>query len=135
KICHISQVKKDGKDVDEGRIVDGDNSKWDSCRVPRELKVNNIAITTLFMNFWRNTIESYWSRPGFTLEVLVVNLDKLSASKKSAYEKNRISWQVRLNHNTNNRPTYKAVAFKPVPIYAGIDSSTIAHEFGHTIGL
>jgi len=106
-----------------------------ACRVNRNERFDGVPITQHFMEFWREAITSYWSRPGFQVRMLITNLDNIPANEMADYERRNVIWEVRLNHNRNSRPMYKASVGRPHPLYTGLEEEVIAHEFGHSIGL
>lgn len=132
-ICSTTRKKR-------GRIIRGyissskKGKKHEACRVNRNERFNGAPVTTHLMEFWRDSIEGFWSRPGFRVRIRIENLGEIPAGQLKKYNKKNIVWHVRLNHN-NNRAMYKASVGRPHPLYAGLPSDTIVHEFGHVIGL
>ncbi|WP_405231120.1 zinc metalloprotease [Lentisalinibacter salinarum] len=106
-----------------------------ACRVERNERFGGVPITQHYMDYWRDAITAYWSRDGFQVRMLITNLDDIPANQLADYERNNVIWEVRLNHNKNSRPMYKASVGRPHPLYAGIEEEVIVHEFGHSIGL
>lgn len=132
-VCSTTKRKR-------GRIIRGfisaakKGNNYNACRVNRKEKFKGIPVTTHLMRFWRDSIEAFWSRPGFRVKVKIENLGEIPAALLKKYNKRNIVWQIRMNHN-NNRAMYKASIGRSHPLYAGLPRSTIVHEFGHVIGL
>ncbi|MFQ5737345.1 MAG: hypothetical protein ACE5GY_10880 [Thermodesulfobacteriota bacterium] len=123
-----------------GRIIRGHISaskkgkRYEACRVNRNERFNATPVTTHLMEFWRSSIEGFWSRPGFKVDVKIENLGEIKPALLKKYNERNIVWQVRMNHK-NNRAMYKASVGRPHPLYAGLPGRTIVHEFGHAMGL
>lgn len=112
---------------------------YDTCRVDRDERftVNGQTkdIKDWYMEYWRELIQTYWSRPGFELRFLIINHDEVASADLAAYKKEDIVWHVRLNMNANVIPRYKANPLFLHPIYSGVDPAGVIHEFGHVLGL
>ena len=117
------------------------NGVWtdDTCRVGRDESFTVAGqtkdIKDWYMDFWKELIQSYWSRPGFELRFQIINRGEVASGDLAAYKKGDIIWHVRLNMNANVAPRYKSNPLFLHPIYSGIDRSGIVHEFGHVLGL
>ncbi len=117
------------------------NGVWtdDTCRVGRDESFTVAGqtkdIKDWYMDFWKELIQSYWSRPGFELRFQIINRGEVASDDLAAYKKEDIVWHVRLNMNANVAPRYKSNPLFLHPIYSGIDRSGIVHEFGHVLGL
>lgn len=112
---------------------------FDTCRVGRneQFTVNGQTkdIKDWYMDYWKEQVQSYWSRTGFELRFEIINLGEVAAGDLAAYNKEGIVWHVRLNMNANVVPRYKSNPLFLHPIYTGIDPAGIIHEFGHVLGL
>lgn len=155
KSCDPKGTKfRDGdstKEVLSGFIAqkfDGDPSKRNgaryaaACRVKRSLSATTSwshgkqTMPTLLKRWWQKKIKDVWSRPGFEVEPILVDLDKPSAAQLDAWEKDELVWHPQLNMITFHRPTYKRWAFKFwSQIYSGVPTNVFAHEFAHNMGL
>ena len=117
------------------------NGIWvfDTCRVDRDesFTVNGQSkdIKDWYMEYWKELIQTHWSRAGFELRFQVVNLGEVAAGDLATYNKEGIVWHVRLNMNANVIPRYKSNPLFLHPIYSGIDPAGVVHEFGHVLGL
>jgi hypothetical protein len=129
-VCATTQTKFGG--IDRG-LVQTPGGWPNACRLNRDEKIDGIPVTHHLMEYWRDTIQRFWSRPGFDVRVKIVNLNEVSAEELDAFGAG--VWPIRLNHNKNSRPMYRASPHKPHPLYAGFTGAVIAHEFGHTMGL
>ncbi len=99
------------------------------------MMVNGARITQHLTNFWKSSIERYWSR-GDRFRVLVLtNLNRPDIPRRLRRSFKKFTWQVRMNHNKNSRAMYHATPYRPAPIYTGLNRDVIAHEFGHFLGL
>jgi len=105
------------------------------CRLKRDMIVNGKNILIHHMNFWRNSIQRYWKRPGFKVKVLVTNLGEIPKKLLKLYKRKKIIWKINFNINHKIRATYRSLIVKPYPLYTGLRSATIAHEAGHMLGL
>ncbi|MGM0578602.1 MAG: Dickkopf N-terminal cysteine-rich domain-containing protein [Myxococcota bacterium] len=123
------------RDIEHGHVPGSIALKGAACRLDRDEAYGGTDLTTHFMEYWRSTIEAYWSRPGLRVEVVLLDVDTVDDDVARSFKKFRTTWKVKLNHNPGGRPTYRAVAFKPRGLYSGLPVEVIAHEFGHTIGL
>ncbi len=111
----------------------------DACRVDRDEQFTvggqTKDIKDWYMEYWKELIQTHWSRPGFELRFQIVNLGEVATSDLATYNKEGIVWHVRLNMNANVAPRYKSNPLFLHPIYSGIDPAGVVHEFGHVLGL
>lgn len=103
-------------------------------------------VTEWIMHYWRGVIQQVWSRPdgSFQLRVLITDLagqpGEMDEEDVDLFKKNDVVYELELHHNESRgnqmfRPVevlgvklYKAV-------YTGAPPTTVAHEFGHSLGL
>ena len=93
-----------------------------ACRLDKDRKIKSTNKTALnhVKDFWKDSIEKYWSRPDFKVTV------------EDSYGKAKyhfIRWIVFWKNRHHTRPTYH------LKLWSGMDARTIAHEAGHALGL
>jgi hypothetical protein len=155
---------KGNTEITRGVIEDADSSssrvkKQDTmyysgeraCRVSRTLTaVGTDGVTRTVLDhlreYWRAAITSTWNRPGFRIKPVFLDCeapvrgarsscDGVSSAERTAWDKDNVIWQVRFNLDPNHRPSFKRWAFKWNNMHTGTETSTIAHEMAHYLGL
>ena len=133
-----------GKDVTRGRIpLRGDNATgtdtvWsgeDACRVPRALQVNGEGILRHVRRFYADSITRVWNRPGFRVQPVLIDHGEGTQAQINAWDQDGITWELHLNLIPDHRASYKRWTMKWNHMYTGVPSHTIAHEYGHKMGL
>jgi hypothetical protein len=112
----------------------GLGDEFQACRVGRGERFGGQRPDTLLFKYWKQEIERFWTRPGFTVVVRIVNLGEVDDITLKGYEKENIVWPVRFNDRPESRATYKAVVGKAHPLFSGLPATTFVHEFGHVMG-
>lgn len=133
-ICATTTMKHGH--VDRGHVdIDDHPLDKDACRVNRTEVFAGRPATRHLMEFWRRSIQNFWTRPGFEVRLQIIGVDPIFSATLQAYERKNIVWHVRMNHKKDSRATYKAIIGKPHPLYAGMSRDIVVHEFGHVLGL
>lgn len=148
KLCAAGATVFDdnGKDVTRGYIpirnpaagVKGTDTVWsdeEACRVPRSTQVDNISILRRLREFYANSLTRVWNRPGFRIEPVLLDHGEGTEAQINGWDKDGITWELRMNLMPDHRASYKRWAFKWNNIYTGVPAHVIAHEFGHKLGL
>ncbi|MDQ3566362.1 MAG: hypothetical protein M3436_20555 [Pseudomonadota bacterium] len=136
---------KNGKDVTRGYIpirntgagikgTDTVGVDEQACRVRRSTQVNSKSILRHLREFYANAITRVWNRPGFKIEPVLLDHGEGTEAQINAWDKDNITWELRLNLMPDHRASYKRWAFKWNNMYTGVPAHVIAHEFGHKLG-
>lgn len=133
-------LDKDGKTVLSGFIPQGTKGKdalfnATACRVRRDLAVGGTNILVHLKEFYRQSIQRAWNRPGFTVEPILIGKDKVSQAELNAWRTDETIWKLHINLKPGHRASFKRWSAKWNHMYSGLPSAVIAHEFGHIIGL
>lgn len=156
-------VSRDKNTNGRVRVPDSSGALFDrSCRINREQKLflavpdtflpeslgetESKPATEWLMHYWRNVVSKTWSRPdgSFQMKVIVANFvgraGEVDEDDLELLRQNDVVFEVELHHNedrTNNmyRPIEVAGIKIYKAIYTGIPPDTVAHEFGHSLGL
>ncbi len=107
---------------------------FQACRVGRGERFGGKAPDALLFRYWQTQIETFWTRPGFAVRLRVVNLGDVDDLTLKGYDKDGVTWEVRFNDLPETRALYKAVPFRPHPLFSGLPATTFVHEFGHQLG-
>jgi hypothetical protein len=137
--------EKNGKDVIRGYIpirnpptVQGTDTVGideEACRVPRSTRVADENILRHLRKFYANSLVRVWDRPGFRIEPVLLDHGEGAQAEINAWDKDGVTWELRLNLMPDHRASYKRWAFKWNNMYTGVPAHVIAHEFGHKLGL
>ncbi len=138
EVCAEGNTRRSGGKIVRGFI----ENKWGykSCRVRKNEPIPGRGVSwtpdVWVMDFWKRKIEKYWSHSGFELRAPVWNFaGEINDIRYKKFKKAGIVWHVRFNMNKNVMPRYKGSIIFPHPLYIGLDSKGIVHEFGHQLGL
>lgn len=131
----------DGTVRKNGHVVRGYISEPSqiSCRLNRTDRFVDPAdgrtyvVTELIKRFWIKHIENKWSHKWFIVRALDVETIGTNALKR--HKKENTIWHVKFNMNPNVTARYKAAVLFPHPMYVGINTNGLVHEFGHQLGL
>jgi hypothetical protein len=144
-LCSITVFDKDGKNVDRGYIpirnlaggikgTDTVSLDEEACRVRRSTKVGGELILRHLRKFFANALIRVWNRPGFRIEPILLDHGEGTEAQINAWDKDGITWELRLNLKPDHRASYKRWAFKWNNMYTGVPAHVIAHEYGHKLG-
>jgi len=136
-------LQKDGKTVVSGFIPQDFGSApgkdavmgGTACRIPRGTSVGGKTVLKHVQEFFAQSIQRAWTRPGFTVEPVIIGIDKATPTELNAWRKDETIWKLQLNLKPSHRASFKRWLFKWNHMYSGLPSAVIAHEFGHIIGL
>ena len=103
-------------------------------------------VTEWIMRYWRGVIEDIWSRPNgsFQMRVLISDLagqpGEMDEDDFDLYKKNDVVYELELHHNeARNTQMFRPIEVGGVKlykaVYVGASPTTVAHEFGHSLGL
>lgn len=146
KLCAAgaTRFEKNNKDVTRGYIpirtagvtgTDTVGTDEEACRVPRSTQVAGKSILRHLREFYAHALTRVWDRPGFRIEPVLIDHGEGSEAEINAWDKDGITWELRLNLMPDHRASYKRWAFKWNNMYTGVPPHVIAHEFGHKLGL
>lgn len=107
-----------------------------ACRLPmNRVLPGGKTLLSAFFEFWKGAIETAWARPGFRVEVVIVDHDPITDSQMKSFERDDLIWTIHTTLSPDQRPRYRS-AFASLPhFYTGAYPDTIAHEAGHELGL
>ncbi len=124
--------------VNQGRLVTFDGF---GCRLERDRRLaNGEKLLDHFYLFWKQAIETAWSRPGFRIEVVFPDYPSPlfpppAAGVATAFDKTNTEWKIRFSNNAEKRTTFQQLPFKWENAAMALAGATIAHEAGHLLGL
>ncbi len=130
-----SKKKKKIKLVDIG-FIDKTSSTHFSCRLPQDFKLSDGSrLLDHYYTFWRQAIRHAWNRTDFKINVKFVGHDNISDDLMTSFKKDKVTWNIYLDLDPQQRARYVPGFARLKHIYTGIDGVTIAHETGHYLGL
>lgn len=146
-LCNDSTTVFDenGKDVRRGYIpirnkaagikgTDTVGIDEEACRVARSTEVGGKRILRHLREFFADALIRLWNRPGFEIEPVLLDHGEATDAEINAWDKDGITWELRLNLKPDHRASFKRWAFKWNNMYTGLPAHVIAHEFGHKMG-
>lgn len=119
----------------------------DSCRLPRDLVLNNKSILNHLRDFWLLKIPAKWDRLGFVVRPVFVNCEEppsgtvsscdasVTPEQVRAWKRDDVIYNVHFNLIPLHRALYKRALWKWNNMYSGIAEKVFNHEIGHYFGL
>jgi hypothetical protein len=107
-----------------------------ACRLPLDKTLAaGKPLLSEYYDFWKHTIETAWSRPGFLIEVWIIGHFDIDANVMKTLKRDDQIWNIHTTLNPNQRPRYRSAFLSDPHFYTGAYPETIAHESGHELGL